>query len=145
VADLTDKLTYEKLQYPHFLKPIEAMEITEQLLIENGFDKMAVTSWCGNGYDYQLPPEDGGSRTKQTDFVMHNAYGDSDFIVRFTEYDWGGKNKEDSISFHLCEWYPKCLDEIHCFDPTKIENLQAAFKLSCGRELVLKNVAHTAL
>lgn len=115
------------------------MEITEQILLDNGFLKMAVTSWCGNGYDYQLPPEDGGSRTNQTDFVMYNVRGDDDFIVRFTEWDWG-KGKDYSISFHLCEWYPKCSDEIHCFDPSKIENLQIAFKLACGRELICGNL-----
>lgn len=115
------------------------MDITENFLIDNGFEKMAVTSWCGNGADYQLPPEQGGSRTIQIDYVLHNAVNDNDFIVRCTEWIYGKEfNSERSYSFHLCEWFPKCFDEIPCHDPSQIENLKLAYKLVSGRDFVLK-------
>ncbi len=119
------------------------MEITENLLIENGFKQMAVTSWCGDGADYQLRPEDGGSRTIQIDYVLHNVDGDNDFTVRFTEWIYGKDfNSERSCSFHFGEWYPKCFDEIPCYEHS-FENLAIALKLVSGVDFILNSNTST--
>lgn len=108
--------------------------ITEEILFSYGFEKEPVTSWCGNGQDYQLPPENGGSRTTQQDYTI-KGLGENDFIVRIES--WETKNSMTAnLEFHYCRYHPKCNERVPCFAHT-IDTLKMAFKLTTGKELTL--------
>lgn len=92
-------------------KLLKAIELSPDLLVSMGFAKMDAHSWCGNGQDYQVPPEEGGSRTTQVDYVKYNVRGDRDLIIRFQSYEYGNTAAESEVQMFIDEWYPGCSDE----------------------------------
>lgn len=118
------------------------MHTTKEYLLEKGFKEKEPFVFFGNGADNRLTPEQGGSKTIQNDFVLDIEKSRYDFVVRFEEFIYKGKEKIESdgisITFHYCEWRPKIYDTIPCFDTSKVEYLEMAFKMITGKELKSK-------
>ncbi len=115
--------TYEKL---------EPIPITEDWLLNLGFEKKEVTKWHGNGYDYQ--PED--VWTEQLDFVK-DTNGGWDFIFRFE--NWTYKEIPNlSTSIHYTDsWYPKINEQVYA-EIKYVHQLQNLYFALTGEELTLQ-------
>ena len=83
--------------------------MTEEFLIKLGFEKKEPYSWYGNGYDYQTPPEEGGSMTEYHDFTNKIEGQSESLIIRKEVFTWGEELKQDETwSIHCCDYYEKC-------------------------------------
>lgn len=116
--------------------------LTPEILEKCGFEKMEPITWHGNGYDYTLSAEQGGTTTTQQDYVIFNAYRDQDFIVRFETYKYLEHDNinyvvDKCISFHLCEWHPKNSNKLECFNPEYLHMLQNCIYFATGEELTI--------
>lgn len=115
-------------------------QITEEYLIERGFEHQETVSWYGNGADYVTSPNNGGSQTIQNDYILTLDKSDRALVVRFEEFIYKAKEKVKSdgisITIHYGNWYPKIYDPIPCYDPSTIECLELAYKLITNNHLI---------
>lgn len=109
--------------------------------LHKNFEVKESVEWFGNGSDYIVPPEEGGSETEQQDFVLSIDNSEYHFIVRYEWFSYLESEKlvcDEIITFHYCKWYSKCLGLIPCYDYNKKENLFRAYKFVTGSELIVK-------
>lgn len=106
---------------------IHPIPLTEQWLLDFGFEKKDIIKWNGNVYDYQ--PKD--VFTEQIDFVK------GDFIYRFETFTYSS-GFEKGAEIHFCEWFPKVYHHINCPKIEHVHQLQNLYFALTGDELEVK-------